>query len=281
MYFLFDIGGTKMRFAVSADGASFGEPLIFDNPGSYEGGLKIITEAVSKLSLGGKISRAVGGVAGTFNKERSVLVHSPHLPDWKGKSVLEDLGDIVGAPLTLENDSAIVALGEAVVGAGKGFDIMMYMTVSTGVGGARIVSQKIDRASSGFEPGHQIIDFSSSADPRFNITGSLEEFVSGTALARRAGRGVKDISTDDPVWEELAERLAYGVYNSILHWSPDVVVLGGSMITGNPAISLDIVSRYLRDINRVYDVLPPLKKASLTDVGGLHGALAHLKQHGT
>lgn len=277
-FFLFDIGGTKMRFALSPDGEGFNEPLIFDNPKKYDECLRVIEGAFEKLTLGGSVVAVSGGVAGTFNKEKTVLVRSPHLPDWIGKNLVKDLHEITKAPIHIENDSAIVGLGEAVFGGGKGFDIVMYLTVSTGVGGARIVSQRIDRASLGFEPGHQIIDFSAVVEPRFNVSGTLEEFVSGSALARRVGTPVKEITRDNPVWKDLAEQLAYGVYNSILHWSPDIVVIGGSMVTGNPAIPLDIVINYLRDINNVYDVLPEIRMAELHEVGGLYGAIANLKQ---
>lgn len=266
-----------MRFAISSDGESFAEPLIFDNPGDYESGLKVVEDAVSKLSLGGKITASAGGVAGTFDKEKKMLLHAPHLLDWVGKNIVKDLRDIIGADVFIENDSAIVGLGEAVSGAGKGFDIVMYLTVSTGVGGARIVYQKIDKSSMGFEPGHQIIDFSGAVEPRFNMLGTLEEFVSGTSVLRRTGKSVKDISQNDIIWKELAEQLAYGVYNSMLHWSPDIIVLGGSMITGTPAIPIDIVSQCLRNINRVFDVLPTVKIAKLKDVGGIYGALAYIK----
>lgn len=277
-FFLFDIGGTKMRFALSPDGEGFNEPLILDNPGEYELGLKMIEDAFKKFTSGNLVSVVSGGIAGTFNKERTIIINAPHLSDWVGKNIVKDLHGIFHAPILIENDSAIVGLGEAVSGAGKDFDIVMYLTISTGVGGARIVSKKIDKTSRGFEPGHQIIDFSAVVEPRFNVAGTLEEFVSGTALARRMGVAIKDISRDNPVWKDLAEQLAYGVYNSILHWSPDVVVLGGSMITGDPAIPLDLVIKYMKDINRVYDVLPEVKMAELEDVGGLYGALAHLKQ---
>lgn len=267
-----------MRFALSPDGDGFNDPLIYENPGKYEESLKVIGDAFTKLAWDGKLSAVSGGVAGTFNKDRTTLVNSPHLFDWEGKNIVKDLHHIFHAPIMIENDSAIVGLGEAVSGAGKDFDIVMYLTISTGVGGARIASKKIDRTSRGFEPGHQIIDFSAVIEPRFNSTGTLEEFVSGTALSKRLGKPVKEISRDDGVWEDVAEQLAYGIYNSILHWSPDVVVLGGSMITGDPAISINLVSNYLRDINRVYDVLPEIKMATLQDVGGLYGALAYLKQ---
>ena len=58
----------------------------------------------------------------------------------------------------LANDSDLDGLGEATVGAGKGFNIVAYITVSTGIGGVRIVGGKIDVSTYGFEPGHQIID---------------------------------------------------------------------------------------------------------------------------
>ncbi len=277
-FLLFDIGGTKIRFAISKDGSEIGEKIIIDNPKDYNEALQEIEGIVKKLSLGGKIEGAAGGISGIWNKERSGLVSAPHLPLWKGKAVKADFERIIGTPVFIENDSAIVGLGEAVAGAGKGSSVVMYMTVSTGVGGARIVDGRIDKAVLGFEPGHQIVDFSSAVSPRFNVLGTLEGFVSGTSLSKEHGVSPRDIPSNNVVWDELAEILAVGIYNSILHWSPDIVVLGGSMITGNPAISIEAVTGYLKDRNQAFDPLPQLKKALLADDAGFHGALAYLKQ---
>ena len=92
-----------------------------------------------------------------------MLVNAPHLPGWIRKPFSERLKAELACPVFLENDSAIVALGEAHHGAGKGDDIMAYLTVSTGMGGARIVHGAIDVNVFGFEPGHQYIDFDTSA----------------------------------------------------------------------------------------------------------------------
>ena len=79
------------------------------------------------------------------------------------------------------------------------------------------------------------------------------------------------------MFEELAKWLAYGLNNTIVHWSPDVVVLGGSMITGNPAISLKSIQRHVSKILTIFPTPPIIVKATLQDVGGLHGALSLLQ----
>ncbi|MFM2357467.1 MAG: hypothetical protein RJA61_204 [Candidatus Parcubacteria bacterium] len=276
-YLLFDIGGTKMRFAVSKNLETFERAVTISNPEDYTIALEEISRIVRDLSKDEPFTKVAGGITGIWNKDHTVLLNSPHLSSWKGKHVRADLEKIVGCPVCLENDSAMVGLGEAHFGGGKDFDVVVYITVSTGVGGARIVSGLIDRSSYGFEPGHQIIDFSGSVEPRFNSRGTLEGFVSGTSVLRQRGVSPKDISSQDPLWDDLAEKLAYGLYNSILHWSPDCVVLGGSMIVGNPAISIDAVNGYLKEVCEAVPC-PVIKKAELRDEGGLYGALAYLKQ---
>ena len=80
----------------------------------------------------------------------------------------------------MENDTALVGLGEATVGAGKGAAIVVYVTISTGANGARIVDGVLDRAAFGFELGEQLLGRAASA-------GTLEELVSGRAIQDRFG----------------------------------------------------------------------------------------------
>lgn len=264
-----------MRLAFSSDGKSFGEPKIIPTPSSYEETVKVFGDAVKEIVGSGTIVSAAGGITRALARQDN----SGHIFHWSDdKEKLEkDFGEVIGAPVYFENDAAVCGLGEAVYGAGKGYDIVMYMTVSTGVGGARIVNQKIDPSALGFEPGHQIVDMPRTFRTELNPKGRLEGYVSGKALELRFLKKPKEV-TDPAVWEELAGELAYGVHNSIVHWSPDVVVLGGSMITGDPAISVDKVESYLKDILEIFPKIPPIKKATLKDVGGLWGALELAKQ---
>ena len=107
----------------------------------------------------------------------------------------------------------------------------------------------------------------------------MEDLVSGSAVEKRFGKKPYEIVQSDHIWDELAEKLAYGIHNSIVHWSPDVIVLGGSMIVGDPAIKISDVRKHLSVISKVYPKLPKINKATLGAVGGLHGALQYLNSH--
>ncbi|MBI3671423.1 ROK family protein, partial [Candidatus Azambacteria bacterium] len=146
-----------------------------------------------------------------------------------------------------------------------------YITVSTGVGGARIVNGKIDANRFGFEPGHQIIDFEEAHCSFCSTKGELEDYVSGKSLMEKFKKRPEEIK-DEKVWRELATTLAYGINNVIVFWSPDVVVLGGSMMN-NPGISAEDIKLHLKDTLTIFPEYSDIKLASLGDIGGLYGAL--------
>lgn len=279
-YLLFDIGGTKTRVALSRDGESFAEPRIFDTPKDFDTAIEAIKRVAIELTEGQPIDRAAGDVAGVLSRDRSVLLKAPHLPGWNGKNLKHALQVALSCEADIANDAAVVGLGEAVFGAGKGREIVVYMTISTGVGGARIVGGKIDASAMGFEPGHQIIDAGGALTVRsVGGTGNdLEGIISGTAIEKRYKK--KPYEIEDPAfWDEMARLAAYGLANTIVHWSPDVVVLGGSMMK-KIGIPVPAVREYLRGILRIYPELPEIVHSDLGDVGGLWGALALLKSRG-
>ena len=274
MYILFDIGGTKTRIAKTVDCVSFEEPVIFETPEKFEDAIRVISEKILELADGEELAGACGDIAGIFNPEKDTLLHSPHLLDWSGKSLKAELESRIKAPVHLENDADLVGLGEAVHGAGQGFSIVAYLTISTGVGGGRIVDGKIDKRVFSFEPGFQIIDIDKTATDSVNPEGHLEGFVSGSYMEKRFNKKPFEVEQSDPVWNELAKELAVGLHNVICFWSPDVIILGGSMMVGDPAISTDTVYDALKEIPTVFPRLPELKKAELGSIGGLYGALA-------
>ena len=278
MYLLFDIGGTQTRVGISKMGTTIDASKTVPTPDNFDTGISTIAAITRELSGSEKIERAVGGIAGPLDRTHGMLIASPkkNLIHWGGKRLREALESAIQSPVLLENDAALGTLGEATAGAGKGVQIVVYMTVSTGVGGSRVVNGAIDPSAFGFEPGHQLIDPTKTLYTNCGeAPGTLENRVSGTALALRFGKPAKEIS-DASVWEELSLWLAYGINNTILHWSPNVLVLGGSMITGDPAIPIERVTHHLGRILTVFPDLPLIKKAELTD-SGLWGALALIK----
>lgn len=273
MHILFDIGGTKMRVACANASHTCGEPRIEMTPKRFEDGVALLIQMARERARGEHIEGLVGGVAGIVDPETGALVRCPNLPDWEGKPLQKALSEALGAPVSIENDAAMVGLGEAVYGAGRGFPIVAYLTVSTGVGGARIVDGVIDERSQGFEPGHAIIDPDNSLCPTCDGN-ELEDYVSGTSVEKRFGKKPYEI-TDPGVWDELAKFLAYGVHTTIAYWSPDVVVLGGSMMR-DVGIPIEGVEKHLKEIFHISDDIPVIRKAELGDVGGIYGALAYL-----
>lgn len=257
MFILFDIGATKTRMAYSSDGEIFETPRVFETPKDYQVGLDLFVATTKELSKGREIKKVVGGMS------RSIV-------GWVSEKLKNDLNKQLGADIFIENDAAMVGLGEASWGAGKGFKIVAYITVSTGVGGVRIVNNKIDERAVGFEPGKQIIDIEN------GLNKTLEELVSGKALEQKTGKHPKEI-IDEAVWTEHAKFLAIGLNNIIVEWSPNCIVLGGSMITGNPAISVEKTKTYLEEILKIFPELPAIKKSELGDFGGLYGSLVYLK----
>ncbi len=274
MYILFDIGGTNMRIACSKDGVEVDEPTTISTlPDNFEKSIEEFYSAVQRLTGGQAIKAIAGGVPGSLDKEKTMLLTAPNLPDWNRQPLKEELQQKLGASVYLENDTAMTGLGEATAGAGKGKGIVVYITVSTGVGGCRITNGEITSNARGFEPGHQIID---PEGPQCGCGGKghLEAFIGGAALERTHGAKPETI-TDPAVWEQAAYYLALGLNNVLVFWSPHIIVLGGSVMK---SINIDRVRHHLRNIVKIYTDLPPVELSLLGEKAGLIGALTYLKR---
>ncbi len=278
MYIIFDIGGTKTRVARSDDLKTFGEPVVFDTSQDADEGIEKIANVAKDLAGGGKIMAIAGGVPGPVEPEAGILVKAPNLSGWSGRPIAQIIAKELGTHGFLANDAALGALGETHFGAGRGRSIVAFLTISTGVGGARIANGEIDETSLGFEPGHQIIDADKTLCPDCDGN-DLEAYIGGRSLAQRYKKDKPYEVTDERVWnKELPQFLAYGLHNIIVHWSPDIIVLGGPMIVGDPAISISETARHLAAIPWESGHIPPIVKAELGTLSGLYGAMAYLKQ---
>ena len=272
MYILFDIGGTKTRVACSQKGTGIDAVSKFDTPKDFEAGVARIIEEIHTLAGGAAVDIIAGGIRGPLAPDRSGIVSDSVLTDWVQKPLRERL--MACAPVViLENDAAVAALGEATYGAGKGHAIVAYHTVSTGVGGARVVAGRIDAARVGFEIGKQTLDIDHTLVPQ-SADGTLEGLVSGTSIERRFNKKPYEIPQADPLWQELARYLAHGLRNTIAYWSPDVIVLGGSMVLGDPRIFRQDIALETAKLLKGEMPCPPILDAALGDSAGLYGALA-------
>lgn len=276
-YIILDIGGTKTRVASSKDLQTLDKINKFNTATKFKAGINGIIKAIEEISPKDKILGISIGIRGRINEEKTALENDNVLSDWARKPLAETLTKHFKAPVFIENDTALAGLGEAMHGAGQGVDIVAYHTISTGIGGVKIENGIIDAASFGFEPGHQILDIDRTI-LGVDITPSLENLVSGSGLEARLGVKPYDIPQNDVIWDELAEYLAHGLRNTILYWSPDTIILGGSMIIGDPKIELEPIRKYTVEVLDGFVACPFITTAKLGDDAGLYGAMAYLKQ---
>lgn len=275
-YLLFDIGGTRTRVAISDDLRTLRDVQSFNTPKKAIDGIDKIVE-IAKKQIKGDVKAIAGGIRGQLNDDNTELAVDTKLTGWVEEPLVTVLEKKLKTKVFLENDAAIAGLGEAHFGAGKGAEIVVYHTVSTGVGGAKIEDGEIDDARTGFEPGHQILDIDHTILGE-DIEPTLENLVSGNAIEARMGIKPYEISQDDTLWDQLAFYLAHGLRNSILYWSPDVIVLGGSMILGDPRILLDDIIKHTNEVMGEVTEVPLIVDSVLGDEVGLYGAMALLDQ---
>jgi glucokinase len=262
MIIVFDIGGTNMRVAGVEDGV-LGEVVKVPTPKDPEEGMVKFVEIAKEIVGDVKIEAVAGDIAGRVGSDGRIS-GARNLQAWKGTNIVQKLTDAFGVPAQVVNDCEAAGLGEALYGAGKGAGVLVYITVSTGVGGARI--------------DHGVIDFAANDAfiiPRVQVSGEdIERLISGTAVHAKFGIEPKELGSIDER-NKLADILAQGLLQIIREWKPDTIVLGGSMITGVNPIPL---GRVIDTLSSLMQKPPVITMAALGDNGGLYGGMILAQQ---
>ena len=154
--------------------------------------------------------------------------------DWRGFPLRKALIDALNVPVDVDTDVNAAALGEAVYGAGKGLNSLVYYTVGTGVGGGALVDGRLLHGLVHPEMGHMLLR----PDPRDPSPkgfcpyheSCLEGLANGPAIEKRWGVSAKELPEDHIAWEIEAEYLAQMCVNTIVLLSPKRIVLGGGVM---------------------------------------------------
>lgn len=144
---------------------------------------------------------------GPIDPWRGVIVEPPNLgPDFRDVPIAERLEAALGLPAYLDRDTQVAALGEGVFGAARGISDYLYVTVSSGVGGAIVSEGRLFSGPDGTagELGHAPVDFHGPPCGCGGV-GHLESFASGVALARAARTAVQ--SGESPELADVARRI--------------------------------------------------------------------------
>jgi glucokinase len=247
-----DIGGTKLAAGV-VDPAGVVHSFVVAPSRAEEGPeptlgrlFELGRRAVADSNIAWEDVEAVGiGCGGPLDAQRGVLIAPPHLPGWRDVAVTALADRAFDRPATLENDATAAAAAEHRWGAGAGVRNMVYLTISTGVGGGVVINGSLYRGSmgNGGELGHVTIDWHGRLCRGCGRLGCLEAYVSGTSIAERAQEAGLEIAGADEVaagaragdpiatavWDETIEALACGLTSIVNLLEPELVVLGGGV----------------------------------------------------
>jgi glucokinase len=304
-----DLGGTKIRVAlVSQDGkilssirqlsnAGRGKKLVIKN---MENSIELLLRKSNKdISDIQSISLAIAGIN---DIERGIVTTAPNLPGWHGVNIQSIAQNKYGLTAYLINDATAAAIGEHRLGAGIGYKNLVYLTVSTGIGGGLVIDNKPYYGEDGAagELGHMKV---LANGPRCNCgkAGCLEALSSGSAITRKAMDAINnghqsillklcdnDISKvtaemiaaaarqgDDLSNEIISEASYYlgiGLSNLINIFNPDVIVIGGGL-SKMGAMYLGPAKKVAKQIAfRLPAARVKIVKSKLGDNAGLIGA---------
>jgi glucokinase len=189
-----DLGGTKILSVVAdEDGRILGEDRRPTEAGEGpQAGLERIAMSLEAALAQAGLARddlLAAGVCspGPIDRERGVLPEASNLPGWIDVPIRQTLSDRLGVPTILEHDATAAAYGEFTYGAGRGCRNIVYLTVSTGIGGGLVLDGRLYRGTTGAagELGHITIE----ADGPLCFCGKpghVEGLTSGRAIAGQA-----------------------------------------------------------------------------------------------
>ncbi len=301
-----DIGGTRLRAARFAPEDSTPREIRKVNtrqPGrSPEEALFALVESIWPQE--DSVSAIAAACPGPVNRQRGILHTAPNIPEWQEYRLAERLQTRFGVPAAIDNDANLAALGEWRFGAGRGHHDILYLTVSTGIGGGIIVEDRLLHGAHGLagELGHLTI---LPDGPRCGCgqRGHLEAVASGTAIAREARAALeagipskmslsppptaRDIARAAAEGDSLARQVLSraGAYLGValadyLHvFNPTCLIIGGGV-----SHSGDALLRPLREALRTHVMSPrylddlTVCTAALGDNAGLLGALVLARQ---
>lgn len=297
-----DIGGTHLRAALYEPHnphplahqrveTRSGEPGVYDR-------MRGVIQAI--WPAGGSVEAIGVASPGPLDPHTGCILKTPNIPEWQDFPLAPNLSRDFHVPAFLDNDANLAALGEWTFGAAQGHRDVLYLTVSTGVGGGVIEDNHLLQGYHGLatELGHTILDPNGPLCS-CGFRGHLEAFSSGPAIARYVGEqleaGAKStlraetdldaMSIADAAkrgdglaiaaYARAGEYLGIAVANFLIAFDPSIVIFGGGVSrVGSVLFDPFRASLQQRVFHPRYLEGLKIEMAALGDDAGLLGALA-------
>lgn len=266
MYLGVDIGGTKTLAAVlNADGV-IQQSVKFPTPIDYEEFLTTLKQTIATFGSHTYRACGVGMPVTDFDRKRGVGISFGNLP-WHVVPVQDDIEAIVNCPVALENDAKLAGLSEAMLL--KEYSKVLYVTISTGIGTALIVDQRIDPN----------VGDAGGAGLRMQHRGKFvpwESFASGHAIVERFGKRASDI-TDQKTWQTIVHDWVRGFLELIAVMEPDIIVIGGGVGAHFDRYGKLLEAELARYATPLLPI-PPIRQAQRPEEAVVFGCYDYAKQ---
>ena len=271
-----DIGGTKLTMGVFEDGRMIlRETYLTDRDGGPEWMLDKTMSIAKAWTARLPLDRCGIGFGGPVNYGKQRVDKSTHVGGWNDFDFPSFIRSELKIPAIVDNDANVGALGEYSFGAGAHADPMLYVTISTGLGGGIIINGSLFRGADSFagEIGHITVR----PDGHVCLCGSkgcLERMCSGLWIERDNGKPPKELMLDHRFVQKYVVDLALGLKAGILFINPARIVIGGGLSKAGKKLFEPLKAELRQQItswsaSRI-DVVP----ACLADDSVLYGALA-------
>lgn len=270
MYLGIDIGGTKTLVAAFDNSGSRLAEKKFETNHDYSIFLKDLENVVAEISTN-KIIACCVAIPGRINREAGVIYSLGNL-DWRDKPIKDDVSKITGtSSVVIENDAKLAGLAEAQILKGK-YNNVVYMTISTGIGVAEIRNGQIVEALKDLEMGKMPLK-------QDGAVMAWEKFASGRAIYEKYGQKASDI-TDENIWREIGENIAYGTAIVCSALQPEVIVYGGGVGQYAEKFSPPIYSYLKQNLHTNVTIPQEILPAHYKEESVIYGCFELLKQKG-
>ncbi len=287
-----DVGGTNIKWAVlETDGDAWRHLDEGQLPTAAGDGVAAVLDRMGDTADAARAAWAgiatVGvGLPGLYDADAGTATFLPNLPpDWTDRPIVAPLRDRLGLPVHLINDARAFGLAELRVGAGRGCDTMVGMTLGTGVGGVVVVDRRVHfgHRGTGGEVGHQTLQPDGPPCTCGN-RGCLEAFARAEAVAEACGTETAEEAVQAARdGDERARRgltavgrwLGIGIANLIVILNPDRVVLGGGVAAAGDLLLTPIRNEVERRVHVTDLAAVSIVNAELGTWAGAIGAAVH------
>ena len=273
-----DVGGTKFTVAGFAD-----DRLILRESRSTDraGGPVALFAEVERIFTGWRDSQGFRpdscgiGFGGPVDFPTQTVTLSTHVEGWVQYPLVANLKALTGAPVLMDNDANVGALGEARYGAGRGADPLFYMTLSTGIGGGIVSQGEIYRGADSYagEIGHMNIE-PEGPDCLCGSRGCLERMCCGLWLERDYGKPAQELLQDQEFVGKYVIHLARGLKAALMLLNPARIVIGGGISKLGDRLFVPLREELNRQMTAWSRARRDVQPAQLEDDSIVYGCLA-------